>query len=242
MTKESITLVEQTQKDILKYISEHSDSPTLPKEEEMAELLGVSRIVIREALSSLRVLGIIETKRKRGTIVTQPDIFGVLKMILSSGILDIDTLRDLYQLRLMLEIGMADFVFKYKTDKQMEELDEIVSREATLEEQLNKSEDQEEIRRIAEELKNTDIEFHTTLFKMTGNNSLVDFQGILRHLFNLYRPRGKRDFHTHTIVSHIGLYNLLRNGTPDAFRMGMRLHLTRQFTDMENILQKTLDK
>ena len=101
--KEDVSLVEQTQRDILKYISRNGNSARLPKEQEFVELLGVSRVVVREALSRLRAVGIIETKRKKGTVVVVPEVFGVLKSIVSSGLLDKDTLRDLYQLRLMLE-------------------------------------------------------------------------------------------------------------------------------------------
>lgn len=75
MKKDDLSLVEQTQREILKYISQNSSKPTLPKEQEFVELLGVSRIVVREALSRLRALGIIETKRKKGTVVVVPEIF-----------------------------------------------------------------------------------------------------------------------------------------------------------------------
>ena len=130
--KEDVTLVEQTQRDILKYISQNGNSSRLPKEQEFVELLGVSRVVVREALSRLRAVGIIETKRKKGTVVVVPEVFGVLKSIVASGLLDKDTLRDLYQLRLMLEIGMADFIYMNRTDAQMEELDRIVAEEVSL--------------------------------------------------------------------------------------------------------------
>ena len=56
--KEEISLVEQAQRDILKYISDSKDS-RLPKEQELVEKLGVSRVVVREALSRLRAVGII---------------------------------------------------------------------------------------------------------------------------------------------------------------------------------------
>ena len=57
------TLVEQTQNDILKYIADHQDEKRLPKEQELGDLLGVSRVVVREALSRIRALGLIESKR-----------------------------------------------------------------------------------------------------------------------------------------------------------------------------------
>lgn len=239
--KADISLVEQTQRDILKYISQNSKDSKLPKEQEFVELLGVSRVVVREALSRLRAVGIIETKRKKGTVVVVPEVFGVLKSIVESGLLDIDTLRDLYQLRLMLEIGMADFIYLNKTEKQMKELDTIVAEEVELEKEMSQADSDEEKYAIARKLTEVDVRFHSKLFEMTDNKSLIDFQYILRHLFTLYYPKIKRDYHSRTLVSHVSLFNILRSGTADAFRMGMRLHLKTQFDNMESILDNTFN-
>lgn len=236
--KEDVSLVEQTQRDILDYISKNNSNAQLPKEQEFVDLLGVSRVVVREALSRLRALGIIETKRKKGTVVVVPEIFGALKAIVMSGLLDRDTLRDLYQLRLMLEIGMADFVFQNRSEEMMAKLDKIVAREVELERRLMRTDDDDEAGEIAQQLRDVDIQFHSALFETTGNKSLMDFQYLLRHLFSLYAPRVKKDFHSHTIVTHVGLFNLLRNSTADAFRMAMRLHLKTQFENMEMLVDK----
>lgn len=240
--KEDVSLVEQTQRDILEYISKNNSNARLPKEQEFVGLLGVSRVVVREALSRLRALGIIETKRKKGTVVVTPEIFGALKAIVMSGLLDRDTLRDLYQLRLMLEIGMADFIFQNKSEAMIQKLEEIVAREVELERQMIRAESDAEIGEIAEKLRGVDIQFHSTLFEITGNKSLMDFQYLLRHLFSLYAPRVKKNFHSQTIVTHVGLFNLLCNSTPDAFRMAMRLHLKTQFENMETLVDKAVTK
>ncbi len=240
MKKDDLSLVEQTQRDLLKYISQNSDNPHLPKEQEFVEILGVSRVVVREALSRLRALGIIETKRKRGTVVVTPEIFAVLKTIIASGALDKDTLRDLYQLRLMLEVGMADFIFLKKTPEHLEHLDDIVAEEDELEREMAMADNDELRYSIAKKLTDVDIRFHSALYKMTGNKSLIDFQHILRHLFTLYRPKIKTDYHSRTIISHVSLFNLLRTGTADSFRTAMRLHLKTQFENMESILESTL--
>ena len=221
--KEDVTLVEQTQRDILKYISQNGNSSRLPKEQEFVELLGVSRVVVREALSRLRAVGIIETKRKKGTVVVVPEVFGVLKSIVASGLLDKDTLRDLYQLRLMLEIGMADFIYMNRTEAQMDELDRIVAEEVSLNNEMAMTDDLDQRYAIAKKLTDVDVRFHSKLFEMTGNKSLIDFQYILRHLFTLYYPKVKTDYHSRTLVSHVSLYNILRTSTPDAFRMAMRM-------------------
>ena len=240
MKKEDSSLVEQAQRDLLKYISQNSTNSHLPKEQELVEILGVSRVVVREALSRLRALGIIETKRKRGTVVVAPDIFAVLKTIIASGVLDRDSLRDLYQLRLMLEVGMADFIYLNMTEEQLEGLDKIVAEEVELEREMTMAEDDEQRYAVAKKLTDVDIRFHSALFEMTGNKSLMDFQYILRHLFTLYRPKIKADYHSRTIISHVSLYNLLRTGTAETFRTAMRLHLKTQFENMKSILECTI--
>lgn len=238
MNKNDLSLVEYTQSEILKYIS-NNNCKLLPKEQELTELLGVSRVVVREALSRLRVLGFIETKRKQGTKVVTPNVFGVLKTIVASGLIDYNSLKDLYQLRLMLEIGMSDFVYTNKTDEQMAKLEKIVAEEVMYENEMSHAETDEQKYEIAKKMTDVDIRFHGTLYEMTGNSSLMDFQYLLRHLFTLYVPKIKDDFHNRTLVSHVSLFNMLRNSTPDAFRMGMRLHLKTQFDNMERILENS---
>ncbi len=63
---QEVSLVEQTQHRILEYIAEnkYQFNSVLPKENEMADILGVSRVVIREAYSGLRTLGFLETNEK----------------------------------------------------------------------------------------------------------------------------------------------------------------------------------
>lgn len=235
-------LVEQTQKKILEYIASHKNCDKLPKEQEFAELLGVSRVVIREALSSLKAVGIIESKKKKGTTIANPDMFGALNSIINSGLLDRNTLKDLYQLRIMLEIGMADFIYMYKTDRQVEELDKIVAEEVALESEFNAAVSYEDRLNVAKKLTDVDIRFHSKLFEMTGNKTVTDFQYILRHLFTIYRPKMNTDYHYRGIISHVSLFNLLKSGSPDAFRMAMRMHLKTQLEDMETIIDNTFNK
>src|SRR5688500_14776621 len=81
----------------------------IPKELELAENLGVSRTVVREALMRLRMMGLIESKKKKGSVITSPDLFGILGKSMNPHILDLETLKEIFEIRLVLEIGMADF-------------------------------------------------------------------------------------------------------------------------------------
>lgn len=219
----TISHVENIQERILDYIKEkgYQYNSILPKEEEMAQELGVSRVVVREAYSGLRSLGFIETKRKKGTIFIKPKVFGVLKYIIQSDLLDKDSIKDLYELRLMLEIGMADLVVKNAKDENIQELEELVEKE----EQCENS----------EELKAIDIQFHTILYRMTENRSLEYFQHLLQQLFSLYTPKSS-GWIKNEMMTHRTLVTLLKKKDVELFRLAMRVHLENQFVRKEKIL------
>ncbi|WP_270087833.1 FadR/GntR family transcriptional regulator [Sphingobacterium sp. SYP-B4668] len=221
---DEVSLVEQTQKRILQYIDEKGiqNGEALPKESELVEILAVSRVVVREALSSLRILGLVETRRKKGTVLTSPDIFGTMNIIVNSGALNLESLRDLYELRLMIEIGMSDFVFMNKTDADIAHLSQIVAKE-------NRATSTEESIEL-------DIQFHKTLYKISGNKSLESFQRILNTLFSIYAPRTD-DWQIKQIITHAGLIEVLKSGNADSFRSAMRLHLNTQFENMQIVMK-----
>lgn len=53
--------------------SEVKAGDVLPKETELADAFGVSRTVVREALTRLKVRGLIESSKRKGSVVTHPD-------------------------------------------------------------------------------------------------------------------------------------------------------------------------
>ncbi|HVZ24498.1 MAG TPA: GntR family transcriptional regulator, partial [Sediminibacterium sp.] len=61
---------------------------SIPKEIELADALGVSRTVIREALLRLRIMGLIDSKKKKGAVITSPDLFATLGKSMNPHILD----------------------------------------------------------------------------------------------------------------------------------------------------------
>jgi DNA-binding FadR family transcriptional regulator len=224
MTREK-TLAEQTEKKMLEYIGKHNFKigELLPTEDEFTGILGVSRVVVREALSRLRMLGVVETRRKRGTVLKSPDFFGSMQTIIDSGTLQGSALKDLFELRLMLEIGMSDFIFMRKTEADIERLQAIVNKE--------------ELTLNTEESIRLDIKFHSILYEMSVSQSLKKFQQLLEPLFSIYAPRAK-NWKVKQIIQHNGLLEILRRGSPEAFRTAMRLHLSTQFESMADIFKE----
>ncbi|MEQ6118231.1 FadR/GntR family transcriptional regulator [Reichenbachiella sp. MALMAid0571] len=192
----------------------------IPKEMELADTLGVSRTVIREALLRLRVVGLIESKKKKGSVITSPDIFNVMGKSLNPYILDQDTLKGMFELRLILEIGMADFIFQRITPDDILQLNEIVSKD--------------EPEATAPHVFSIDheIAFHSKLYDITGNQSLKNFQKLLLPLFDYVHHSGllKIQVDSRRFVSHKGLVDILENGSPELFRNAMRNHLENHFS------------
>lgn len=190
----------------------------IPKEVELASILGVSRTVIREALLRLRVMGLIESKKKKGAIITSPDLFGILSKSMNPHILDQDTLREMFEIRLVLEIGMADFIFHRITPEDIQQLKDIVSQEPPATEH--------HLFNIEHE-----IAFHGKLYEITGNETLKKFQRMLLPIFDYVHNSGllKKQPKPKKFVSHKGLVDIIENGSPEMFRNGMRNHLENHF-------------
>jgi DNA-binding FadR family transcriptional regulator len=214
------TLVDQVEKRLIEVFHQKELRPgdSIPKETELAKFMGVSRTVIRESLNRLKTMGLIESRKHRGTIIRSPDLSAIMGKSLIPGILGKKTLMDIFEIRLVLEIGMADFIFSRKTDTDIQELEEIVKIEPDHADNILFDVDHE-------------IKFHGKLYRMTGNNTLEDLQNLLLPAFQevyntgLLRRKGKRIQYK----SHKELVTLLRGGTPDEFREGMRRHLENHF-------------
>ena len=190
----------------------------IPKELELASALGVSRTVIREALLRLRMMGLIESKKKKGAVITSPDLFGIMSKSMNPHILDQDTLKEIFEIRLVLEIGMADLLFYRVTKDDIAELKQIVSNEPKA--------TQYHLFNIEHE-----IAFHGKLYEITGNKTLKKFQKMLLPVFDFVHNSGllKKQPLLKTFVSHKDLVMILENGTPEEFRNGMRNHLQNHF-------------
>jgi GntR family transcriptional repressor for pyruvate dehydrogenase complex len=190
----------------------------LPKEMELVAALGVSRNVVREALSRLRMLGMIETRKKRGMILARPDILGTFERVLDPLIIDDHILQDLFELRLVLEMGLADLLFLRKNDKNIAELEKIAQDE---------SHEGEKKFRVKNE-----IAFHGKLYEISGNNTLKRFQVMLLPVFGYVTTMEKEVEYKTGKVSHKDLVNILKTGTKEDFKVGMYEHLKPHFDSL----------
>lgn len=191
---------------------------SIPTELELCAALGVSRTVVREAMLRLRLMGLIASKKKKGAVITSPDLFAILSKSMNPHILDQGTLKEIFEIRLVLEIGMADFLFQRINKDDLIELRAIVNKEPEIAE--------DHLFNIEHE-----IAFHGKLYDITGNETLKKFQDMLLPVFDYVHNSGllKSQGHLHKFVSHKGLVDILENGSPELFRNAMRNHLENHF-------------
>lgn len=127
-------------------------------------------------------------------------------------------MKEIFEIRLVLEIGMADFIFQKITPSDIEELKIIVGNEPPGSSNF--------LFNIEHE-----IAFHGKLYEITANSTLKNFQNLLLPIFDYVNNSGllRKNTKLHKFVSHKGLIDILENGTPELFRNAMRNHLENHF-------------
>lgn len=211
-------LVEQTEKKLLTYLSKSGTKAgtPFPTEKELGQELGVSRTVIREALNRLKAMGIIDSRTNRGSVVASPDILQLMEKAFVPQILDQETLKEIFELRLVLEVGICDLVFMRTTRSDLVELKKIVAEEPDSNGSVFDVEHE--------------IAFHSKLYELTGNNTLSRLQSLLLPSFQ-YAYDNHIIAHSENIdyMSHKDLIRELESGTADSYRNGMRKHLENHY-------------
>lgn len=219
---EKLTQVDKIEISLQQYFRSGNFLPgdPIPKEIELAEAMGVSRTAIREAISRFKTLGIIEARKNRGMVVSRPDVLNNMQRVLDTKLLDGDTMKDIFEMRLVLEIGIADLVFLRKTEEGLQKLKEVVDKE-------------EKSKNAIEKIK-YDVEFHSTLYTISGNDTIQRFQKMLLPIFDyvdsgLHMIKKKSAPRPANAVTHRMLLDTILTGTPEEFRNKMRAHLMQYF-------------
>ncbi len=128
------TIYRAAQERIKQYIVAHDLRPgdAIPTETVLARDLGISRNSLREALKALAASGVVETRHGLGTYVGQaslaPLIDGMAFNLVQNIGRDTRTLREMLQLREILELELVRRVAAMHTADQLARLDACVAR------------------------------------------------------------------------------------------------------------------
>jgi len=200
------TLADGVEDSLLRYIrsSGLAAGDALPKEEELAARLSVSRHIVREGLSRLKTFGLIDTRKRRGMTLRRPNAFASVSKLAAARLFSDGECREMMGLRVVMELGMAEFIFQRKTPERLSELHRYAS-------------DAQSYRDISPE-----IEFHTRLFAIGGNAMADEFQKIL---ITAFHTRGRDPCcRSVTTPTHREICDALEHGTMEEFRHLLRAH------------------
>lgn len=187
----------------------------LPGERELAESMGTSRPVIREAMIALEILGITEVRHGSGVYVIAPGQAN--SAALGQEDLDVGAF-ELIEARMVIEGETAAIAASVATSDDIVRLDELV-------EQM-----QDENEAIAER---ADYDFHLTIARITENGALIstierlwELRATSRLASTIMR-RAKGGGLAARIAEHRLIVEALRRQDPVAARAAMRDHLER---------------
>lgn len=191
----------------------------LPTESAIMQVYGVSRTVVREALSRLQAAGLVETHHGVGTFVLPPRAAGMFRLEGADIATAVDVLAVL-ELRISLETETAGLAALRRTDEQLRGLRASLD---AFESHLAAGDDP-----VAH-----DFSFHLQIAQATGNPYFADIMGHLgtslipRTRVNAIRNHDRRgEYLVRVNREHEEIFAAIARRDPDAARAAMRIHLT----------------
>lgn len=192
----------------------------LPVEKVLAERWGVSRSSLREGVSALAALGVLETRQGDGTYVTglaPMDLFSPLGFY--SELREADQSADLLAVRRVLETESAGLAAIRVSDDEVERLAEVLGAiDGVL----------AEGGADPETLIDVDAAFHRGIAAASGNPALAALiDGLVSRTFRgrLWRAVTVRDSLDVAHAEHLDILEALRAHDPERARIRMAVHL-----------------
>jgi len=185
----------------------------LPAERILAEQFEVSRPSVREALRSLELLGIVETRRGGGTFVRQgqpDDLARPLSSIMSRG----HSVSDVIDVRGLIEPAVAERAAQNITDAELEELRTVLRA-------------QERKVEAGEAYVDEDTRFHEVIGQAARNELLVTVLGVVWSVLRSSREewlQTEKRAHT-SIRAHRRILAALESHDPVAARAAAAEHI-----------------
>jgi GntR family transcriptional repressor for pyruvate dehydrogenase complex len=192
----------------------------LPTESEIMRILGVSRTVVREAISHMQAANMVETRHGIGTFVLEPQPANTLGIDPNTVVTVRDVLA-LLELRISLETEAAGLAAIRRSDAQLHQLRAALdSFQASV--------------RSGAETVPSDLQFHLLVAQASGNRY---FHDILSHLGTNIIPRSRLNsaklakddpkvYMDRVINEHEDIYNAIARQDPEAARAAIRTHLS----------------
>lgn len=185
-------MVDVVEDGLVQYIIENGChlGDSIPGENDLAQMMGVGRNVVREALSRLKSRGVLTSRKHRGIEVSEPKINKCFEKSIIPQLLSKSALLDLLELRYMLEIGCVPTLFSNITDDDIVDLERILKQQIIIDGKISTESEQD---------------FHSRIYKISKNQLLIDLQKMLIPIFR-YIHENFEDYNKFNIeIKRLGL-------------------------------------
>lgn len=214
---------------LLDYLLAGDISPgtRLPSERRLAEELGIGRSVVREALKSLGLLGLIEVRQGDGTYVKQLESELLPKVIEWGLLLGERRTLDLVEARQHLEVITAQLAAARRDEPDLVALQEALQGMRAAEGDI-------------ETFVSYDVAFHLRVAEAAGNTVLSAVLTNIQSLLRVWITRviSDADRSTPSYLEHVPVYDAIVNRDPAAAGAAMQAHLDAAARRLRSALQK----
>lgn len=191
----------------------------LPSERDLAESLNVSRASVREALTTLEAIGILEIKPGEGTFIKQTsdaETFAPLALVL---MVERNPEAQMMEVRRVLETEMASLAAQRATAENLNRIEESLSSMKSA--------------KNTRDAVDADLRFHFAIAEATQNTILLRLMNTIADLMHhslranrekLYSdpPTGQR-----ILREHDAIFQAIRNHDPELARNAMLEHINK---------------
>lgn len=215
----NVRLADRAYSGIVSMINDDGLSPgdRLPAESRLAELFGVSRTVVREALVRLASDGITEARRGAGSFIKHRPSDRLAQYM---PLAELPTTMGSYEVRFVLEAEAARLAAARRSDEEMDGIDEALAqlRAALLSSAPAHAEDMELHRRIV-------LATANPAFLAAFEALFPDIDRIMRAGVDISRARPPEVIET-MMREHEQIVDAIRAGDADGAALAMRWHLS----------------
>lgn len=189
----------------------------IPSENELSEMLGVSRMTLRTAIQKTNVMGITETKVGEGTFVKKYSMRPYLEELMRSNLID-TTQQEINQMRDILQIG------SFRLARNMDDFEQQIELLENLYAEMKKAAENSDI----DAFHAADTKFHSSVCKACHNEMLFTIYDALAYLLdeasyqNVVNSIEYNDSYDVILEYHRELINFMKNKDLEGFSEHLR--------------------
>ena len=187
----------------------------LPREQDLARELGLSRNSLREAVRALTLINVLETRQGDGTYVTSLEPRLLFEAVASITHLFRDQqMLEVWEVRRLLEPAATALAAARMTDVDHQQLGECIGRFQVAE--------------TAEDVMLADAEFHRIIYRSAGNavlESILETLSLQTLRLRMWRKRTDESHRKAALEEHRQVYLALLARDPELARAAAAMHV-----------------